>query len=335
MASTPNLLKASEITVKATLNDEIRRFKFNRTKGFNGLVEELKTFFGLNSTDFVVQYKDDEGDNITMGSDSELSEAVALSKNGILNLLLVSGSSSSSSLQPQKLSMEESFYHIETSQSFTNIVRSDAHSQSPVASASPAAAPASPASPSLPLPVVPNAYTQFVPTPYHKKPQQPQPIPPQPHQQPYPYYPHYAHPFPQQPYMPPFTPPPILMTPSPSANFYTNVHQQRIKLQEWREEQENAVKQWKAHEKQVRKQEKQERKQAKATAKLQKPPPLIARFVKDVTIQDGMHFPPNTPFTKTWRLRNESSVAWPDGAVELVFDGKGSDQMNGDRKSVV
>src|SRR3546814_9495630 len=56
--------------------------------GYCGLVEELKAFFNLNSVDFIVQYKDDEGDNITMGSDSELAEAVALAKNSILNLLI-------------------------------------------------------------------------------------------------------------------------------------------------------------------------------------------------------------------------------------------------------
>jgi next-to-BRCA1 protein 1 len=38
---------------------------------------------------------------------------------------------------------------------------------------------------------------------------------------------------------------------------------------------------------------------------------LDARFVKDVTIFDGTELPPNTPFTKIWRLRNTGNLPWP------------------------
>jgi len=52
---------------------------------------------------------------------------------------------------------------------------------------------------------------------------------------------------------------------------------------------------------------------------------LVARFAKDVTVEDGTQIPANTPFVKTWRIRNEG-VAWPAGCV-LRFVGKHSDDM--------
>lgn len=55
---------------------------------------------------------------------------------------------------------------------------------------------------------------------------------------------------------------------------------------------------------------------------------LFARFAKDVTVEDGYQLSPNVPFVKTWRLRNEGSVAWPLGSV-LKFVGKHSDNLSG------
>lgn len=52
---------------------------------------------------------------------------------------------------------------------------------------------------------------------------------------------------------------------------------------------------------------------------------LVARFAKDVTVPDGTQIAANTPFVKTWRLRNEGA-AWPAGCV-LRFLGKKSDKM--------
>jgi hypothetical protein len=43
-----------------------------------------------------------------------------------------------------------------------------------------------------------------------------------------------------------------------------------------------------------------------------------AQFVGDVSVPDGSEFPPNTVFTKTWRLKNIGSCTWtPD--YDLVF----------------
>ncbi|MEJ5224512.1 MAG: NBR1-Ig-like domain-containing protein, partial [Anaerolineales bacterium] len=44
-----------------------------------------------------------------------------------------------------------------------------------------------------------------------------------------------------------------------------------------------------------------------------------ATFVADVTVPDGAAFAPNTPFTKTWRLRNSGTCTWtPDYALVFV-----------------
>ncbi len=45
-----------------------------------------------------------------------------------------------------------------------------------------------------------------------------------------------------------------------------------------------------------------------------------ATYVADVTIPDGTQFPPNTGFTKTWRLKNSGSCTW-DYRYKLVHAG--------------
>ncbi len=48
-----------------------------------------------------------------------------------------------------------------------------------------------------------------------------------------------------------------------------------------------------------------------------------ASFVRDVTIPDNSTVPPNTPFTKTWELKNTGSCTWTTG-YSVVFAGRGS-----------
>jgi len=55
---------------------------------------------------------------------------------------------------------------------------------------------------------------------------------------------------------------------------------------------------------------------------------LLARHVKDVTIADGTELLPNTPFVKTWKLRNEGEGAWPAGC-RLLFISRKGDRMGG------
>ncbi|CAI9112746.1 OLC1v1013236C1 [Oldenlandia corymbosa var. corymbosa] len=49
-------------------------------------------------------------------------------------------------------------------------------------------------------------------------------------------------------------------------------------------------------------------------------PKLDSRFIQDVNILDGTIMAPLTPFTKIWRMRNNGSVVWPQGA-QLVWIG--------------
>lgn len=56
-------------------------------------------------------------------------------------------------------------------------------------------------------------------------------------------------------------------------------------------------------------------------------PKLVARHVKDVTVADGTEIAANTPFVKTWRMRNEGA-AWPAGCV-LLYVSRNGDDMSG------
>jgi len=67
------------------------------------------------------------------------------------------------------------------------------------------------------------------------------------------------------------------------------------------------------------KKDKEERREKKAR--------FVARHVADLTIPDGAELPPDTPFLKTWRIRNEG-VAWPAGCQLLFVSHKG-DNLNG------
>lgn len=54
---------------------------------------------------------------------------------------------------------------------------------------------------------------------------------------------------------------------------------------------------------------------------------LVARFSRDVSTADGTVVAADTPFVKTWRLRNEGPE-WPAGCVLLLL-GKHSDKLGG------
>lgn len=52
-----------------------------------------------------------------------------------------------------------------------------------------------------------------------------------------------------------------------------------------------------------------------------------AQFIDDITVEDGTEFPPNTNFTKIWRLKNIGSCTWTP-QYDIVF--VGGSQMDGD-----
>jgi hypothetical protein len=53
----------------------------------------------------------------------------------------------------------------------------------------------------------------------------------------------------------------------------------------------------------------------------------IARFVRDVTLPDGLEVAPGARLVKTWRFRNDSAKAWPEGS-RLLWVGKRSDRLD-------
>eukprot|EP00518_Triparma_eleuthera_P011236 CAMPEP_0182487300 /NCGR_PEP_ID=MMETSP1319-20130603/47833_1 /TAXON_ID=172717 /ORGANISM="Bolidomonas pacifica, Strain RCC208" /LENGTH=612 /DNA_ID=CAMNT_0024689417 /DNA_START=44 /DNA_END=1883 /DNA_ORIENTATION=- len=56
-----------------------------------------------------------------------------------------------------------------------------------------------------------------------------------------------------------------------------------------------------------------------------------ARFVCNVTVRDGTEVTPSTSFRKTWRLRNDAEVSWPEGTRLRPV---GGDCMNGPLEGV-
>jgi len=49
-------------------------------------------------------------------------------------------------------------------------------------------------------------------------------------------------------------------------------------------------------------------------------PRYFARFVSDVSVEDGTNVNPEQSFVKIWKMRNESTVAWPEN-TRLAFVG--------------
>lgn len=61
---------------KVSFNGELRRFLFNGTE-FGSLYQQVQTVMGLANKEFVLKYKDDEGDMITLSTTEELQFAVS------------------------------------------------------------------------------------------------------------------------------------------------------------------------------------------------------------------------------------------------------------------
>jgi len=70
------MIETTGIHCKVSCNEELRRFLFTGTE-FNSLQDQIKVVLGLNDKEFVLKYKDDEGDMITLSSTEELNFAIA------------------------------------------------------------------------------------------------------------------------------------------------------------------------------------------------------------------------------------------------------------------
>jgi len=74
------------IHVKLQFNSEYRRFLIQRSCKFSELADKIKVILGLKDLNFVVKYKDEEGEWITISSDMELDTGLLLSNGTLFRL---------------------------------------------------------------------------------------------------------------------------------------------------------------------------------------------------------------------------------------------------------
>lgn len=77
-----SLLPLETMIVKVTDGTEIRRYTVNATSDmtYKGVLKRTSELFGLAAKDVKLQYKDDEGDLITVSMDDEMAEAVKVAR---------------------------------------------------------------------------------------------------------------------------------------------------------------------------------------------------------------------------------------------------------------
>jgi next-to-BRCA1 protein 1 len=62
---------------------------------------------------------------------------------------------------------------------------------------------------------------------------------------------------------------------------------------------------------------------------------LQAKHVADVTIPDDSELPADTQVTKTWKMKNTGTIAWPLGSQLLFVGRRDGDKVHGPEKAVV
>lgn len=95
--------KSTGIHCKVICNDQIRRFQFSGTE-FSSLQDQIKKILGLNS-EFVLKYKDNEGDMITISSTEELACAIDISQKtdgGLIRLTVFSAEKQPPTVTPNQ-----------------------------------------------------------------------------------------------------------------------------------------------------------------------------------------------------------------------------------------
>lgn len=79
----------SDLAVKIQNEDDVRRVNLKSTR-FSDLLEIISTLFGIRAEQYRICYLDEDKDSITVTTDLELKEALALAKktNSTLRLLI-------------------------------------------------------------------------------------------------------------------------------------------------------------------------------------------------------------------------------------------------------
>jgi len=104
--TTSTTISGDNIHVKLQSNSEYRRFFFQRSSKFSELYEKIKLVLGLNE-DFIVKYKDEEGEWITISSDMELETGLILSNGTLFRLHISLSHQMEKKVETEKVETEE------------------------------------------------------------------------------------------------------------------------------------------------------------------------------------------------------------------------------------
>jgi len=80
-------ISSENIHVKLQHNDEYRRFFFSRSCKFSDLYEKVKAVLNLKDN-FIIKYKDEEGEWITISTDMELETGIVLTNGSLFRLMI-------------------------------------------------------------------------------------------------------------------------------------------------------------------------------------------------------------------------------------------------------
>lgn len=326
--STDNATDQGGYTVKVRRGDDLRRFAFSGD--YASLLVLLRRLFVIaEAVPIRLQYRDDENDLVTLSSDTELAEARANNPRILHLVLSVPDALVKPVVVPQPVPLNAGAPQF--------VPRGQPVMMAPVGG--PVLVPPA----GRPVPMMP--YGQHPHAPIHGGPHARGG-----------HGPHWGHPRPHHPGWghgphphPPATPVAPSVHPTPGAN-------PAATKPDWKHEKAELINKWKgertllkdqiramkasnqADKKALKEQIKQLRQQMQATKKelqhMPKEAAMIARFVTDVSLPDGSEVAPGAQLVKTWRFRNESPRAWPEGSYLMVV-GKKSDLLGAPETSPV
>lgn len=86
MTESTNFNSGDNIHVKLQFNSEYRRFFIQKSCKFSDLYEKIKIILGLKDSNFIIKYKDEEGEWITISTDMELDTGLILCNGTVLRI---------------------------------------------------------------------------------------------------------------------------------------------------------------------------------------------------------------------------------------------------------
>jgi hypothetical protein len=320
-----------DVSVKVSFGNELRRVSCSGSSSFAALRDLVVQLYRLPSPSVNIRYQDDEGDLITISTDGEVREALQQAKIGLRNLRLFV-EARANDVQPTGRYVEQPVVPALASLALVDSAPT-APSPAPPVPVGPLPVPVPvyvPVPASAPVPVLAptaaaTAPPQFTPSPDQgrhgrrgKKG----------HHENHHHGRHGRHSSPAE-----------HSDLAPSKNEVRDAFKQRkqamrdtfraMKENASTPEEKLAAKDYKAKMKAeckaVRKESKSDRKRVKY---------LKAKHVADVTIPDGSLLPADTLVTKTWKMKNTGTAAWPVGS-QLIVAGRRDANLHGPEKGAM